>query len=304
MTFIFAAAVLLAIGVVLLVLPPKQSAKQQWAAQKSFEYTKSDAFLTDEWTRGAAAGGVAAKNVVSGIAAGYEVHLVELAGATVMAMRRPVASDVVVDARRNATGSDAEDLMPVTTVGEFRVFSTDAPAAERLIEERVTRAFSALPATVGALWIESDWVLAQFAATATGDDWDATIPVLATLSDAARVLPPHAGAVQPIDLSDCDPSRSLPTAPEKEEEDLDDPEPTLPVVERKEKPVELPTRAAAKSLGVVADREIGDDDVDAIADGAMPKASDFQGPRVIRDLSKGSSIFDDLSAELGRNPLE
>ncbi|AEG82472.1 putative secreted protein [Corynebacterium ulcerans 809] len=276
--------------------------KKAWAESKGFDYTKEDAFLADEWSRGVAAEGAVARDVVSGIAGGYEMHLVELGGVSVMALRRAATSDVVVVARREAQ-EDAEDLMQVSRIEGFILYGNDQGAIERMLDERVDKAFASMPSAVSVVWEESDWVLAQLERGSTHEDWDALIQPLALFADAARVLPPRSGATQPVDFTDCDPTRPMPDAPEIEEDDSEDPVPVLPVVARKEDPVQLPTRATAQARGVVEPRPVGGDEVAAIAKGDKPKMQRYNGTRVLRDLSQGSTIFEDLTEELGTDPL-
>lgn len=95
----------------------------------------------------------------------------------------------------------------------------------------------------------------------------------------------------------------MPDAPETEEDDSEDAVPVLPVVARKEDPVQLPTRAAAQARGVVEPRSVGSDEVAAIAKGDKPETGRYNGTRVLRDLSQGSTIFEDLTEELGTDPL-
>ncbi|AKP09469.2 Hypothetical protein Cp262_1833 [Corynebacterium pseudotuberculosis] len=276
--------------------------KKTWAEAHGFDYTKEDAFLSDEWSREAAVDGAIARNVVSGIARGYEMYLVELGGVSVMALRRAVSSDVVVVGRREAH-EDTEDLRQVSCIEGFTLYSNDQGATERMLDERVDKAFADMPSAVSVVWEESDWVLVQLERGSTHEDWEALIQPLTLFADATRVLPPRSGATQPVDFTDCDPSRPMPDAPETEEDDSEDAVPVLPVVARKEDPVQLPTRAAAQARGVVEPRSVGSDEVAAIAKGDKPETGRYNGTRVLRDLSQGSTIFEDLTEELGTDPL-
>lgn len=282
--------------------------KKAWAALHGYEYTKQDAYLAEEWTRGAAASGAVAKDVVSGVANGYEVHLLDLGGVTVMAMRHAAGSDVVVDAQKTSEQKAdptkmvtlAEDLMPVASVAGFEVSATDQGVGRRFLDDRVRSALAALPEQVTVVWWEQDWVLAQLAKGAEQEVWNATLGPLAGLAGAARALPPRKGAQLPVDFHEFDPTRPLvhtPTvAPEPESDELPD-LPTVPadVAEH----VELPSRATGHVLGEMERHEIGEDTVRVIGSGEAQPAEDFQGTRVLRDTSAGSSIFDDIVAELG-----
>lgn len=273
--------------------------KRSWAHERGFDYQRTDDFLTDEWSRGAASTGAAARDVVSGIVNGHEMHLAELGGITVMALRRPQASDVVLDARRARLEESAEsdDLIPVTSVADFQILSNDQGAAERMMDERFRQALENMPDTVTAVWMESDWVLAQTAKGSTHQDWDHMTGLLAVIAIAARVLPPRMGATQAVDFSDCDPSRPMPVPPSYFEDEADEDLPDMPQIARQEEPIPLPTRAQGESHGVVEPRSIGAQPVEAIAGGEQPASTSFQGTRIVRDLDGRSSIFDDGPAD-------
>ncbi|WJZ03765.1 hypothetical protein CFREI_12540 [Corynebacterium freiburgense] len=64
--------------------------------------------------------------------------------------------------------------------------------------------------------------------------------------------------------------------------------------------VDLPSRSVSETRGHLPAHMVGGDAVDSIGDrGYAPSEEDYISPKVARDLSKGSSIFDDLSDELG-----
>ena len=272
-------------------------ARRNWAQEHQFEYQKEDPYLSDEWSHGFASSSLTAKDVVSGVAAGYELWLVDLGQVTVMAMRRKATSDVVIDIRRilQSDTYQFENLVSVTTFQGFHVFSNNPGAAQRFIDDRVGTAFATMPTKVTAMWLESNWVLAATPKGSVEEDWDAMIQPLALLADAAYVLPPAPGAMPPISYLDSDPTRVLPQAPELPE-DEDEPEvtPPMPQLRPKEEPVVLPSRVREESRGSVNSRQVGMDDVSPIADGGKPAdPNDYFGTRVIRDTSQGPSIFTD-----------
>lgn len=285
--------------------------RRSWAELHGFEYKRADEYLDDEWQRGAAASGAAVRDVVSGVVYDHEMHLVDLGGITVMAMRRSAPSDVVVDLRRIVAIPEGEsitapDLVAVTETTGFRLFTNEAGPAERFLDERVRAALEAMPELVAAVWAESDWVLAQTLKGSRQNTWDAMCAPLAALADAARTLPPPPSAPQALNLENLPPTRMMPPVqqaePETPEQVAD--ASVAPVVLRPEEPRELPTRVRSESLGVVEPRPVGADEVEPIAEGAPETApDDFHGTRVLRDLSTGSSIFDDLAEELGTDPL-
>lgn len=281
--------------------------RKHWASRYGFDFSKEDAFLNDEWSRGAASTGAAARDVVSGMAAGYETHLVDLAGVPVMALRRGTTSDVVVDMRRSGEVlGESDDLLEVGEFSSFRVLSNDAGVAQRLVDERVRVALDAMPEAVTAVWMESDWVLAETIRSSTAEDWDKMLEPLALLLDASFTLPPRAGALRSLDTALIEPTRVQPSAPEKStvkatayEEDL-----TQPLVIRPEEPLQMPTRTHQESRGVVEPRALGSDDVDSIADGTPSKPDDYNGTRIIRDVHGGSRIFEDAKDTEDSEELE
>lgn len=253
--------------------------RKHWAADQGFTFSKTDAYLTDEWSRGAAASGASPREVVAGVVSAlgvdYEMYLVDLNHIPVMAMRRTAASDVVVDARRVCVlqDDDSDDLLPVTQTSGFEILSNDYGAAERVVDERVIAALAAMPETVTAVWAESDWVLAQTKKASTSEDWDKMISPLALLADAMRVLPPR--AMRKLDIV-------MRTRPVGEPVSVEKPAaPDVVKLSRAEEPVELPTRARHAAHGVVEARPVGVDEVGAIADGPA-ELPDSDGTRVVR----------------------
>ncbi|AGF73513.1 hypothetical protein [Corynebacterium halotolerans] len=274
--------------------------RRAWATEKGFDFLRSDEYLNDEWARGAAASGAAARDIVRGEAFGHEMVLMDLGGVNVMAVRRGGASGVVVDFRRESfeDHQPSDDLIVVRTIGDFHIFATESGPAERLIDKRVTTALSALPEVVTAVWMESDWVLAQTDKGSHSGDWEAMLAPLALLADAARVLPPRPSAAQILHVEDLDPTRRMAPPGEPVPVDREHPEEVeplaRPLVVRPEEPLEMPTRVRAETRGVVEPRAIGADEVEAIADGAETDPfGQFRGTRMPRDLSRGPSIFDD-----------
>ncbi|WP_157728305.1 hypothetical protein [Corynebacterium cystitidis] len=136
--------------------------RRGWAEQREFEFRRTDEYLIDEWSRGAAATGAAPKDIVHGFVYGHEMLLMDLGGVNTMAMRTGVASDVVVDMRRDGFHtSPSHDLLQVMHIEGFTVYATEVGPAERMIDDRVITALENLPEVVSAVWFESDWVLAQ-----------------------------------------------------------------------------------------------------------------------------------------------
>ncbi|MHA2789921.1 hypothetical protein ACXZ66_12395 [Corynebacterium sp. S7] len=263
--------------------------RRSWAEQHGYEYQRTDNYLLDEWTRGAASSGVAAKDIVHGVSYGHETLLMDLGGTNVMAMRTGVVSDVVVDMRRE--GFDAEssdDLLEVSTIGGFRVYATEVGPAQRILDDRVLIALENMPEVVSAVWFETDWVLAQTEQGSTPDDWDAMLAPLGLLADAARVLPPQTWQFLEFDR----PTREMgqPVLLPVAESHTEEPDTGVHIV-RPEEPLELPTRTTGTVHGIMEHHAIGGDEVEAIADGKYEGPVN-DGTRITREL-KPPSIFGD-----------
>lgn len=273
--------------------------RRAWALRREYQYEKTDEFLIGEFRRGQAGTGLTPRDVVSGLAAGYEMHLFDIGQVTVMAMRRKTTSDIVFEAYRLGDKTVvAADLIAVQRVAGFQVYGTDQGAVQRFIDSRVAHAFTELPSAVTTVWAEGEWVLAQTPKIEGYHTWEAMAAPLAQLVDAAYVLPPVQQAVHPLEFHDCDPTRPMPANPipiedvEEESGSL-----VLPVLKPESEPVSLPKRARVEARGVVAKHEVGADEVNPIASGTTPQPNNFYGPRVVRDTSMGSLIFNDSPEE-------
>ncbi|AWB82698.1 hypothetical protein C3B44_10425 [Corynebacterium yudongzhengii] len=273
--------------------------RRQWAEAKGFDFSRRDDYLVDEWTRGAAATGAAARDIVSGNVYNHEMLLMDLGGTNVMAMRTGANSGTVLDFRRDGEdlGEGSVDLVEVETVSGFRAFGTDAGVLQRALDVRIRTALENLPEAVTAVWFESDWVLAQTTRGSRAEDWEEMLAPLALLADAARVLPPLSEAGMALPLQEHTPSRRMPTgqlasleAHTETQHPEDDGVP--PKALRPDEPVQLPSRTRADARGVVTPRALGGDEVDAIADG-RPGKHRADDTRVLRDLSEGPTIFED-----------
>lgn len=280
--------------------------RRHWAEAKNFEFLKSDDYLADEWTRGAAASGAAPRDIVVGNVFGHEMLLMDLGGINVMAMRTGAASEEVIDFRRaNAlTQESSNDLLEAFSAADFTALATDTAVAQRMRDIRVDVALERMPKEVTGIWMESEWVLAQTTKNAMSPVWEEMLAPLALLADAARTLPPRPSSGQELRLEDGDPTRPAPPAGPVELSGL----PTIrtspehfehPPVQRPEEPIELPTRVIDDSRGDFDDNDtdaydIGADDVDAIgdqpADNQTPNPTDV---RITRQQGTDASIFED-----------
>lgn len=280
--------------------------RRHWAEAKNFEFLKSDDYLADEWTRGAAASGAAPRDIVVGNVFGHEMLLMDLGGINVMAMRTGAATEEVIDFRRDnaLVQESSNDLLEAFSAADFTALATDTAVAQRMRDIRVDVALERMPKEVTGIWMESEWVLAQTTKNAMSAVWEEMLAPLALLADAARTLPPRPSSGQELRLEDGDPTRPAPPAGPVELSGL----PTIrtspehfehPPVQRPEEPIELPTRVIDDSRGDFDDNDtdaydIGADDVDAIgeqpADNQTPNPTDV---RITRQQGTDASIFED-----------
>lgn len=282
--------------------------RRNWAEAKGCEFMKADPYLVDEWTRGVASTGVAPKDIVAGNVYGHEMLLMDIDGVNVMAMRTGAASDMVVDFRRfdRDDAKASEDLLLAMTIEGFDVYSSDSAVTERMVDERVHVALQRMPEAVTALWLETEWVLAQTTKQARSAEWDAMLPPLALLADAARVLPPRSSATHVVRLEELDPAREIPAQPIVEAVGgapaAGAPEFERPVIQRPEEPLQMPSRAYSETRGPVEHSALGGDEVDAIADGRERPTPDSHTARLPRQQFRAASIFDDPSDDSTSGP--
>ncbi len=282
--------------------------RRNWAEAKGFEFMKADPYLVDEWTRGVASTGAAPKDIVAGTVYGHEMLLMDIDGVNVMAMRTGAASDMVVDFRRfdRDDAKASEDLLLAMTIEGFDVYSSDSAVTERMVDERVHVALQRMPEAVTALWLETEWVLAQTTKQARSAEWDAMLPPLALLADAARVLPPRSSATHVVRLEELDPAREIPAQPIVEAVGgapaAGAPEFERPVIQRPEEPLQMPSRAYSETRGPVEHSALGGDEVDAIADGRERPTPDSHTARLPRQQFRAASIFDDPSDDSTSGP--
>ncbi|MGO3486901.1 MAG: hypothetical protein ACTIN3_06120 [Corynebacterium variabile] len=191
--------------------------RRHWAAAHGFEYTREDAFLTAEWPVSlireisATDQGPSARDLVSGFLDGHQVHIADVAGSTLLALRRGAYSPVNVHITTTAAmpagmRHDADlDRAP------FTVYATDNRAVGRMLDRRVEGALTALSGTVSDVAFSGAWVVARCARRTDADRWDALLPHLVALGSAARVLPPLVTTAT-LDIAVADPTRPRPAS--------------------------------------------------------------------------------------------
>ena len=193
----------------------------------------------------------------------------------------------------------SEDLLLAMRIEGFDVYSSDRGVTERMVDDRVRIALQRMPEVVSALWLETEWVLAQTTKHSRTADWEAMLPPLALLADSSRVLPPRSSSVRALDLEDLDPAREIPAAPMSEAlggtGPVGEPEFSRPVIQRPEEPLDMPSRTYSQTRGMVEHTAIGADEVGAIADGNERPTPDSGTARLPRQQIGEASIFGNAS---------
>ncbi|PRQ11805.1 hypothetical protein C1Y63_03960 [Corynebacterium sp. 13CS0277] len=261
--------------------------RKAWAEANGFDYVKDDPYLADEWSRGPATEPGTARDIVSGVACGYDCHVVDLGGRTLIAVRRAHASDVVVEMTRPGTPVEA-DQFPGGDLEGFTLSASEENLVPRLIDSRLRTALHTMPPVVELVWAESDWVVAALPRTSKPSDWDDTLAPLAMVADVAHALPARGILAHWPDDIVGDPTRALPAAVvEDEAVEM----PAVPVVVRPETPPVLPTRAVHHQMGHVPLKDVGGDELEPIASSLQAPQPSAQ--RLVRNQPTDSSIFHD-----------
>ena len=290
-------------------------ARKAWALGRNADFRKIDAEVASWWDRVPAGD---ARDVVSGFAHGREMHLCDVGGVTLLALRRAIPSDEILEFSRDGR----TDLPEVGVEDGITVSATDPEIIHRIFDERAHRALRDLPDVIDAAWAEGEWVIGAFADGSGPDDWDDALAPLAAFADIARRLPPSPGSIGELDAGHRDPTRpaagdgevaapghlrplasgspvaTAPAAATAVAEPADEAPtwrpPTAPLV-----PVDMPTRSVGKRMGDGEFRDIGESASGLPALGEDPEHSraTVTGGRIIRPDTGPAGIFGDGAPE-------
>ncbi|QCB52425.1 hypothetical protein E5720_12865 [Rhodococcus sp. PAMC28707] len=168
--------------------------RQMWAKAQGYTYAPTDDQLISHFHRAALAklDDAIALDVVRGVRRGEKFVLFDVEEtSTIVAVKRPVGSDVDIDLRLKSTPPPREkDMQLLGAIGPRVVFATDIEIARRVCDQRMAAFTESVPAHVSLLWSESEWALGSVPLSSTGRDWDAAIDAVARLSGLLHVLPP------------------------------------------------------------------------------------------------------------------
>lgn len=191
--------------------------RRHWAAARGFEYTREDAFLTAEWPESLLREmsptdqGPPARDLVSGFVDGRQLHIADVLGGTVFALRRGAYSPVNVHATVAAAMPAGMRHDAAFDRAPFTVYASDTRALGRMLDSRVENALAAMAGVVTDVVFGGAWVVARCTRRADADRWDRLLPHLVALGDAARVLPPLVTSAT-LDIAVADPTRPRPAS--------------------------------------------------------------------------------------------
>ncbi len=168
--------------------------RQMWSKAQGYTYSPSDDELVPQFGRALLAKPehTRALDVVRGVRRGEKFVLFDVEeSATVVAVQRPVGSDVDIELRPKSTPPPREaDMELLGSIGPRVVFATDIEVARRVCDQRMAAFTESVPENMTLLWSENDWTLGALPLGSTGRDWDAAIDAVTRLSGILHVLPP------------------------------------------------------------------------------------------------------------------
>ncbi len=189
--------------------------RRHWATAHGFEYTREDAFLTAEWPVSlireisATDQGPMARDLVSGFLDGHQVHVADVAGSTLLALRRGAYSPVDVHITTGAAMPAGMRHDVGLDRAPYTVYASDPRAVGRMLDTRVEGALAGMTGSVSDVVFSGAWVVARCPRRTDADRWDTLLTHLAALGAASRVLPPLVTTVT-LDITAADPTRPRP----------------------------------------------------------------------------------------------
>ncbi|MGA9873611.1 MAG: hypothetical protein WBQ44_21020, partial [Rhodococcus sp. (in: high G+C Gram-positive bacteria)] len=174
--------------------------RQMWAKAQGYTYTAADDELVLQFSRAVLAKPehTTGLDIVRGVRRGERFVLFDVEeAATIVAVQRPVGSDVDIDLRLKGTPPPREpDMELLGAIGPRVVFATNVEVARRVCDQRMAAFTESVPASLSLLWSENDWTLGSLPLGSSGREWDAAIDAVARLSGMLHVLPPVARRTQ------------------------------------------------------------------------------------------------------------
>ncbi|HNP55621.1 hypothetical protein [Gordonia sp. UBA7599] len=180
-----------------------RAGREVWGDAKGFHYRASDSKLRRVFRRATmdVPDHVDVRDVAFGDYDGAEAVVFDLTEtATVIAVRRKAASQVIIDLRHEDVLAPAEtDVELLGAMGPRVVFSNNLDVARRVCDRRMIALANAAPPFIEVLWTEGKWALGSMPLTNDPARLDAALDVVRRFADLLRVLPP---SVDPQDAPD------------------------------------------------------------------------------------------------------
>ncbi|GED99164.1 hypothetical protein [Gordonia crocea] len=177
--------------------------REVWAQAQGFDYRESDTKLRRVFRRAAmdVPDHVEVLDVAFGEYDGAQAVVFDLTEtATIVAVRRKAASQVIVDLRHEDVLAPAEtDVDLLGAMGPRVMFSNNLEVARRVCDRRMIALANSAPRYVEIMWTEGKWVLGSMPLTNDSARLDAALDVVRRFADLLRVLPP---SVDPQDAPD------------------------------------------------------------------------------------------------------
>ena len=177
--------------------------REVWSGLQGFGYRDSDSKLRRVFRRASmdVPDHVEVRDVAFGDYDGAEAVVFDLTEtATVVAVRRKAASQVIVDLRHEDVLAPAEtDVELLGAMGPRVMFSNNLEVARRVCDRRMIALANAAPPYIQVLWTEGKWALGSMPLTNDPARLNAALDVVRRFADLLRVLPP---SVDPQDAPD------------------------------------------------------------------------------------------------------
>lgn len=189
--------------------------RRHWASAHGCEYAKEDLFLSAEWpvslVRELSPGNSSpvAREVVSGFLDGHQLHIAEVSGSTVFALRRGAYSPVDVHMSTSAAMPAGMRHDSSLDRGVFTIYTSDPRAMARMLDSRVEKALAGLTGVVRDIALSGAWVVIRCVRRLDPSRWDSMLPHLLALDATSRTLPPMVTTAI-LDMSLADPTRPRP----------------------------------------------------------------------------------------------
>ena len=187
--------------------------RRGWAQDNGFEYLREDRRAAQEIPEAllqvVQPENLLLRDVVAGFYEGYEITIGDLAGATMLRMRRPGHSPVAV--YYSVAGAVPAGMRRAELLDQppFYGFTTDIRALDRMLDERVEDGLAALAHVVSDVIWEDDAIVVRMSRRLDTSVWEQVMPVVRSLADAAMVLPPLIMST-PLAMDAADPTRPWP----------------------------------------------------------------------------------------------